>query len=91
MFSPHKQECLDRFYEVLREQYEELFRTSAEYQYAASVTTPAALARKMTLGLDAGTASEDGEGIRKTCKILQIPHTYKGIREFLNQPSLVPA
>ena len=37
----------------------------------------------MTKGLTNGSASKDGEGIKKTCERLKIKHTYKAIREFL--------
>ncbi len=32
----------------------------------------------MTRGLINGSASKDGEGITRTCKVLGIKHTYKG-------------
>ena len=75
------QKNLDKFYERLKVEYEELFKTD-EYSYSASKTTPADLARKMTLGLDNGSANKDGEGIKRTCKAFGIPHTYKAIRAF---------
>lgn len=73
---------IDRFLTVLTGQYEYLF-TLPEYQVAASRQTPADLARKMTVGLRAGTADKDGEGVKRTCKVLGIKHTYKAIREYL--------
>jgi hypothetical protein len=81
---PHTQVHLDLFAATLTAEYVRLFETP-DYAYAASCTTPGALARKMTLGLDSGSANKDGEGIRRTCKILGIPYTYKGIREYLNR------
>jgi hypothetical protein len=71
-----------RFCDELAAQYRELFATCSEYEYAAKRTTPEELARKMTLGLDNGTANKDGAGIQRTCKKLGIPHTYKAIRAF---------
>ena len=81
--SPHTQENFDRFYQVLTAQYEELYETCEEYAYAKSRMSAAALARKMTIGLDCGTANKDGLGIQRACKVLGIKHTYKAIREFL--------
>lgn len=77
------QKNLDKFYEQLKTEYENLFKNDPEYAYSASKTTPADLASKMTLGLDNGSANKDGEGIKRTCKAFGIPHTYKAIRAFL--------
>ena len=51
---------------------------------AASRYTPQELAEKMTRGLINGSASKDGEGITRTCKVLGIKHTYKAIKAFLS-------
>jgi hypothetical protein len=80
---PASQINLDAFYEELKRQYQVLFATNPDYKFAASRTTPEDLARKMTLGLDNGSANKDGEGIKNTCKHFKIAHTYKAIREFL--------
>lgn len=78
------QKNLDRFYDQLTNEYESLFSEDPDYQYAISIgQTASGLARKMTLGLDNGTASKAGKGIKATCKELGIPHTYKAIRTFL--------
>ena len=68
---------------MLTEQYRQLFTTDPDYAYAASGPTPEELARKMTLGLDNGTANKDGAGIRRTCQSLGIRYTYKAIRAYL--------
>ena len=78
----HTQHNLETFNMLLTEQYTELF-TTPEYSYAANRTMPTDMARKMTLGLDQGTASKDGQGIKNVCKALGIKHTYKAIREYL--------
>ena len=80
----HAQSRLDHFYAELEKQYIILFAHDPEYAYAASITTPDQLARKMTLGLDCGSASKDGMGIRNVCRILGINHTYKAIRAYLS-------
>jgi len=80
---PTTQKNLNKFYEQLKTEYENLFKNDPEYAYSASKITAANLARKMTLGLDCGTANKDGAGIKRTCKFFKIPHTYKAIREFL--------
>ena len=75
---------LDRFCAILAETYEYLFATDPDYQHVHSAgSTPEWLARKMTLSLSAGTASKDGKDIRRTCKELGIPYTYKAIRAYL--------
>jgi hypothetical protein len=79
---PATQINLNAFNEQLAKEYVELFKTP-EYEYSASRITPEALARKMTLGLDNGSANKDGDGIKRTCKHFKIAHTYKAIREFL--------
>lgn len=79
------QSNLDTFISVLTECYEYLFNSSDDYKYAAARTTPAQLANKMTLGLKDGTANKDGDGIKSACKKLKIKHTYKAIKEYLNQ------
>lgn len=83
MNKPHTQINLDAFCARLEIEYAHLFANDPEYAYAASRTTPAALARKMTLGLDNGQANKDGDGIKRTCKHFGIPHTYKAIRDFM--------
>lgn len=62
--------------------YTDLFANDPEYAYAASRTTPAALAAKMTAGLLTGSANKDGEGIKRACKACGIKHTYKAIQAF---------
>lgn len=78
---------IEQFQSILTEQYKNLFATDPEYSYSASRITPEDLARKMTTGLASGTANKDGEGIKRTCKILKINYTYKAIREFLATPN----
>lgn len=80
---PHQQVNFDAFYERLKIEYTRLFVEDPEYAFAASRTTPEALARKMTIGLDSGSANKDGEGIKATCKHFGIAHTYKAIRQFI--------
>lgn len=79
----HTQINLDRFYDRLKLEYEFLFANDPDYAYSASNTTPAELARKMTLALDRGGANKEGKAIQRTCKVLGIQHTYKAIRAFL--------
>ena len=78
---------LERFKTILTDQYTQLFETP-DYAMAKSRYTPEGLAHKMTIGLHAGTADKDGEGIKRTCKALGIKHTYKAIREYLDKPGV---
>lgn len=81
---PHTQVNLEAFYDFLKNEYVNLFANDPEYAYSASKITPEALARKMTLGLDNGTANKDGKAIIAACKHFKIKHTYKDIRAFLS-------
>ena len=82
--APHTQVNLDTFCETLTDQYRTLFVSDPNYAHVASQLTPEALARKMTLGLDNGTANKDGKAIRNACRILKIAYTYKAIRAYLS-------
>lgn len=81
--APRTQENLDKFYETLADQYRKLFASDPDFAHVARQLTPEALARKMTLGLDNGTANKDGKAIRHVCRVLGINHTYKAIRAYL--------
>jgi hypothetical protein len=75
---------MQKFIEVLTEQYKDLFANNPEYAHSANKYTPEKLAQKMTQYLKDGcSANKDGEGIKRTCKILGIKHTYKAIRGYL--------
>jgi hypothetical protein len=73
------------FETTLAAQYRYLFQAfPSEYMPAMQKgSTPESLAKKMTLGLADGSASKDGEGIKRTCKALGIKHTYKAIHAYL--------
>lgn len=73
----------DIFTARLTAAYEDLFSSDPEYAYSAAHTTPTALAIKMTAGLVTGAANKDGTGIKRVCRELKLPHTYKAIRAFL--------
>lgn len=74
----------DRFAAVLTDQYAQLFESDPEgYAMAKARYSPAELARKMTNGLASNNANKDGEGIKRACKALGIPYTYKAIRAYL--------
>ena len=79
----HQQVNLETFNSTLAVEYARLFAEDLDYAYAAARTTPSAMARKITLGLDNGSANKDGTGIRRTCAKLGIPHNYKAIRAYL--------
>ena len=72
----------DRFQTVLTDQYRQLFE-SAAFAMCAARYTPEQLAEKFTQGLMDGTASNDGDGVKRTCKALGIKSTYKAIKEYL--------
>lgn len=72
----------ERFQTVLTDQYRHLF-TLPEYAMAAARHTPESMAAKFTQGLIDNTSSNEGDGVKRTCKALGIKSTYKAIREFL--------
>lgn len=72
----------ERFQTVLTDQYRQLF-TLPEYAMAAARHTPEAMAAKFTQGLIDNTSSNEGDGVKRTCKALGIKPTYKAIREYL--------
>lgn len=59
-----------------------LFEQDPEYAWAATRRTPEQMATNMTNALVTGTANKDGKGIQRTCKVLDIPYTYAGIKAF---------
>ena len=83
--TPATQANLDAFAAFLESEYERQFTSNPEYAYSASKIAPAALARRMTLGLDNGTASKEGAAVREACKHFKIGHTYVAIRKFLQE------
>jgi len=44
----------------------------------------AEVAAKMNAAFFTGTASKDGEGVKRTCRELKIKHTYKAINAFIH-------
>ena len=74
-----------KFENALAATYHDLFKNDPEYAYSATKTTPEALALKITAGLSTNTANKDGNGVKRTCKALGIPHTYKAIGAFLKE------
>lgn len=75
----------EHFCNVLATHYTELFKSDPNYAYSASKHTPAELAQKMTRALNAGSGNKAGEGVKRTCKQLGIPYTYKRIKEYFAQ------
>lgn len=84
-FIKMNQANISTFQQHLQHAYEDLFLNDPEYSYAAGRTTPSELASKMTLSLSKGKVNKDGEGIKRACKAVGIKHTYKAIKEYLNQ------
>lgn len=74
-----------KFLAQLELEYVELFK-HPDYSLAARLHTPATLANKMAEGLEDGTANKDGDGIKRTCRALGIPYTYKAIKAYLREP-----
>lgn len=79
----------EMFQTELTKQYLALYESDPSYEYSRKHITAFDLAEKMTEGLYKGTASKDGEGIKRTCKALKIKVTYKAIQEFLSESNRV--
>jgi len=73
----------ERFRQVLESHYVDLFANDPAYAYAAKVSTAHGLSHRMTNAITAGTASIDGDGIKRTCETLGIKPTFKAIREYM--------
>lgn len=73
----------DLFRKHLEDAYADLFANDPDYSFAASRTTPAALATTMTGSLAAGTANFNGAGIKRACKAVGIKQTMRAIRDYL--------
>lgn len=78
----------ERFQEELTKQYLALYESSPEYAYVRRHITAYDLAEKMVEGLITGKANKGGEGIKRTCKALNLPFTSKAIKEFLSVDSV---
>jgi len=76
----------DIFYREYTRWAEHAFFNDPEYATVKAKMSPAELARKMTNALACGSASKDGAIVKRTCKELKIPYTYKAIYAFLNTP-----
>ena len=75
---------VDIFKAELVKQYRRLINEGeADYIPVFMRMTPEDLAEKMMPALIRGSANKDGKGIQRTCKALEIKHTYKAINEFL--------
>jgi hypothetical protein len=77
---------LNKFKDTLAAEYKVLFLLP-KYQLANSLHTPESMSDNITEGLLAGTASNDGDGVKATCKALGIKKSYKAIREYLGGES----
>lgn len=75
-----------KFVAALTEAYTDLFKNNSSYSRCASVTTPGAMAEKVTELLIVSHANNNGEGVKRACKTCGIPITYKAIKAFLTAP-----
>lgn len=75
----------NQFIAVYTQELAYRFANDPEYAYAASRTTPEALAIRMTNGLINGAASKDGPAIKAALKKCGIKPTYKALRMALSE------
>ncbi|MCQ4165113.1 hypothetical protein [Tahibacter harae] len=71
------------FQQELARQYTALFAVDPDYIAARKRHTPEGLAQLMTAGLERGSADKSGRGVRNTCSVLGIKHTYKAISAYM--------
>jgi hypothetical protein len=74
-----------RFFVVLKDQFEYLFKNDPRYRVVAEKNLPSDYAGKFIQGLADGTADKDGTAIKNTCKALGLKCTYKAIQEYFNK------
>lgn len=80
--APVNEEQLNRFMEVYEPQLVTVVtENGGEYGYGPAGVP--VVAKKMRGAFLTGTYNKDGMAIKRTCKILGIPFTYKGINAFL--------
>jgi len=76
-------EAANRFYNTYVAELErEVARKPDAYAWPASMAP--LVARRMVYALAVSGGNKDSNAIRRTCKGLGIPYTYRGIREYLN-------
>lgn len=72
-----------RFWTILKDQFEQLFKNDPKYARVAEKNLPGDYAGKFIAGLKDGTADKEGSAVKNTCKALGLKHTYKAIRAYL--------
>lgn len=72
------------FLQALTDAYVDLFETP-DYRIVAAKTSPKVLANRMMEGIEAGSASIEGEAIKRVCTQLKIKRTFKDITAYLKR------
>lgn len=75
---------IEKFEEELVKQYTYLFKNDSGYDFVKNGMTSAKLANRMIHALLNKTGNKEGTGVRNTCKVLKIKHTYEAIYCFLS-------
>jgi len=76
-----------KFLTALTAAYTDLYASQPDvYSMAKARYTPEELSERMTMALKRGdgSASKDGDGIKRVCKELKIAYTYKAIASYLS-------
>jgi hypothetical protein len=75
-------------YDLFCEEYErQLAIAVAEHpgEYLFKQDRVSFVAGKMATAFKTGSYNKDGRAVKQTCKVLNIPYTYAGINQFLEQ------
>jgi hypothetical protein len=75
---------LNNFKNLLTNEYIIRFAIDSSYNYSKTITTPEALAEKMTMALKSGSANKDSPAIKSVCKKCGIKTTWLAIESYLN-------
>lgn len=71
------------FRRELQAAFVDLFQTPEYANAVAKKTTPEDYARTYTTALAKGSANKDGAAVKRACKALRLPVTFKAIQAFL--------
>lgn len=79
---PTAQDRMEHFIKVYRQMLTDV-RLDPACDYPWPVTELPNVLARMEASIKAGTFNKDSISFRRTCKLLNIPHTYKGIFKYI--------
>lgn len=70
------------FLDIYRTELEKAVKSNPE-QYAWNIQELEVVFKRMSAAIEHGSFNKDSEAIKRTCKALNIKHTYRAIDEFI--------